>query len=308
MKTVMTGLVGAIFLAAMNCAQAQETVEIEVEVEREQARAEAELSREEAQQRLREARKKLEEAAMEIAELSARVVGDGTVEIMEFITGPRRAMLGVNIGPGQQGETREDGVRVLGVTPGGPAAQAGIRSGDLLLEIGETTLDWADDSSPARKLLDTLGDTEPGTTVELSYRRDGEVATASVETRAREAGMRSWMPEGMELPQLPADAPHAPAFVHRMLMAQWGDMELVELTPELGEYFESSRGVLVVRAPEDPMLGLQDGDVILDIAGREPADPGHVIRILRSYAPGERLVMTVVRKGERRQLEADIPE
>ncbi|MFU8895602.1 MAG: hypothetical protein ACNA8J_04380 [Gammaproteobacteria bacterium] len=67
-------------------------------------------------------------------------------------------------------------------------------------------------------------------------------------------------------------------------------------------------GVLVVRAPSDPTLGLQDGDVIMDIGGRQPADPGHVVRILRSYVAGERLVMTVVRKGERRQLEADIPE
>lgn len=308
MRTALTGFCAAIFLAAAPCAQAQDTVEVEIEAEREQVRAEAALSRQEAEQRLREARKKLEEAAMEIAGLSARVVGDGTVEIMEFVARPRRAMLGINIGPAGEEEAREDGVRVLGVTPGGPAEQAGIRSGDLLLKIDDTTLDWEDDSSPTRKLLDTLGDTEPGAGVELSYRRDGETATASVETRARKAGVRSWIPEGMELPHLPADAPQAPAFMHRMLMAKWGDMELVELTPELGEYFDSSRGVLVVRAPEDSVLGLRDGDVILDIAGREPADPGHVIRILRSYAPGERLVMTVMRKGERRQLEADIPD
>jgi S1-C subfamily serine protease len=95
--------------------------------------------------------------------------------------------------------------------------------------------------------------------------------------------------------------------LRQLMTDRWGDMELVTLSPGLGEYFKVDEGVLVVRAPSDTTLGLQDGDVILDIAGRTPQNPAHVARILRSYAPGERLVMTVVRSGERLQLEADVP-
>ena len=46
------------------------------------------------------------------------------------------------------------------------------------------------------------------------------------------------------------------------LLAGWGDAEFVTLTPGLGRYFGTEKGVLVARAPRDAALGLQDGDVI----------------------------------------------
>ncbi|NGX14823.1 PDZ domain-containing protein [Wenzhouxiangella sp. XN24] len=266
----------------------------------------------EADARFREARARLEAAAREIAELTAQAVGESSVEIRELLRAPRRMMLGVSIGPtetvgeGEPGEARAAGVQVLGVTPGGPAEEAGIRSGDVLLAIGDTELDWTADTSPTDKLLAALDRSEAGDELELRYRRADEVATAAVEIRPWTARLFGWSSDGFGFPT-PPDAPRPPAFMHRFITAGWGDMELVELTPTLGEYFSASEGVLVVRAPSDPVLGLQDGDVIVDIAGRKPADPGHVVRILRSYAPGERLVMTVIRKGKSEQLEADIP-
>jgi PDZ domain len=73
------------------------------------------------------------------------------------------------------------------------------------------------------------------------------------------------------------------------------DMELARLTPGLGRYFGTDTGVLVVRAPPDGALGLQDGDVILSIGGRKPIDSSHVIRILGSYDPGEKITLEVLR-------------
>jgi len=242
----------------------------------------------------------------EIAELSLDMVGETQIVIREQMNGdltPRRVLLGVNIGP--VGGPGEGGVPVQGVTPDSAADAAGIRSGDVLLSIDGLQLDWADDTDPQSKLLARLAEIEPGTRFKVEHRRDGEVLTADVEAR----------PRGEELDfdfdfeelhrSLP---PGAQAFVERFIVDRWGDMELVELTPGLGDYFETEEGVLVVRAPSDDTLGLEDGDVILDIAGREPTDARHVVRILRSYEPGERLVMTVVRKGRKQQLEADIPE
>lgn len=260
-----------------------------------------------AEARLREAEERLKAAAREIAELSAQVFADAGIAIEREVMGrARRAMLGVSIGPVGGDDAREDGVQVLGVTPGGPADEAGIRTGDVLVALGDTRLDWSGDTSAVNKLLGALREVEPDSEVALSYRRDGAEATTPVK-------VRSWsltgMPFDMEVLRgmLPPDAPHPPHFARRFMLDAWGDMELVSLTPGLGDYFKTDEGVLVVRAPSDDTLGLQDGDVIVDIAGRKPADPGHVVRILRSYSPGERLVMTVVRKGERRQLEADIP-
>jgi len=273
------------------------------------AGTEAERDRTEAQ--LEDAQARLEAAAREIAELTARIVGDAGVSAMarleEFARGPRPVMLGINIGPVGGPEAREDGVLVLGVTPGSSAEEAGIRSGDVLLSLGGTRLDWSDDSSPVDKLLDGLRAVESGTKVEVGYARDGRAATVAVEARPWSWAHAFHYDNERARVAPPPGMPRPNDFLRRFTAERWGDMELVALSPGLGEYFKSSEGVLVVRAPADPTLGLQDGDVIVDIAGRVPLNPGHVARILRSYAPGERLVMTVIRHGERRQLEADIP-
>jgi len=91
---------------------------------------------------------------------------------------------------------------------------------------------------------------------------------------------------------------------HRPLM----DMELATLTPRLGRYFGSEHGVLVVRAPADGALKLEDGDVILAIDGRQPTSGSHATRILGSYQPGERVTLRVLRERRTIELEATLPE
>jgi type II secretory pathway component PulC len=257
---------------------------------------------------LEEAQARLEQAAREIAELTAQMVGEAGVTALsrleELTRGPRPVMLGVTIGAVGEPEAREEGVQILGVTPGSSAEAAGIQSGDVLLAIGDVTLDWSGEASPVSKLLESLDGVEPGTQLEVRYRREGQVATATLEARPWSWPRAFALESERMMREMPAGAHQA---MRRFMVDSWGDMELVELTPGLGEYFQVTEGVLVVRAPADDLLGLREGDVIVDIAGRTPADPRHVARILRSYAPGERLVMTVVRKGQRETLEADIP-
>ena len=85
------------------------------------------------------------------------------------------------------------------------------------------------------------------------------------------------------------------------------DMELARLTPGLGRYFGTDTGVLVVRAPPNGGLGLQDGDVILSIDGRKPIDSSHVIRIFGSYDPGEKLTLDVLRLHRRISVVTTVP-
>jgi S1-C subfamily serine protease len=92
------------------------------------------------------------------------------------------------------------------------------------------------------------------------------------------------------------------------LLEEWGDAEFVTLTPGLGRYFGTEKGVLVARAPEDATLGLKDGDVIVSIGGREPQNNRHAMRILRSYQPGEAVEIRILRDRRAQTLRASIPE
>jgi S1-C subfamily serine protease len=91
------------------------------------------------------------------------------------------------------------------------------------------------------------------------------------------------------------------------LGGRWNDLELVTLTPALGSYFGATEGLLVVRVPDEPSIGLQDGDVILDIAGREPTSPEHAMRILMSFEPGETITFSVMRRQRRESIEYRVP-
>jgi multidrug efflux pump subunit AcrA (membrane-fusion protein) len=86
-----------------------------------------------------------------------------------------------------------------------------------------------------------------------------------------------------------------------------GTMQLTALTPQLGRYFGTDRGVLVVRAPTHGVLQLQDGDVILSIGGRTPASPSQAIRILTSYDPGEKIRLVIMREHHRRDISVTLP-
>jgi hypothetical protein len=89
---------------------------------------------------------------------------------------------------------------------------------------------------------------------------------------------------------------------------EFGGMELASITPKLGAYFGVSEGVLVVQAPENDAFKLEDGDVLQTIDGRKPEDGGHAMRILRSYKPGEKLAITVLRQRKPVTLAVTMPD
>ncbi|MBA3562782.1 MAG: PDZ domain-containing protein [Gammaproteobacteria bacterium] len=258
----------------------------------------------EIERKLDEAQERLEEAAREVAELSAEL-GGGVAAAMEGLHfGMRRAMLGINIGGSS--DRNDDGVEVTGVSPGGPADEAGIEAGDVLVSLQGHALAAGGDGKPVRRLLDIMREIEPGERVTVEYLRDGNKEEAEIE--AGEFGPHAFL-AGLGDEDFAFEfefPPHFPGMSH--FFSQWGRMELTSLTPGLGNYFGTDEGLLVVRAPENEALMLQDGDVIVSIAGREPESPSHALRILRSYRPGETLRIDIVREQEPQSLEFVMPE
>jgi S1-C subfamily serine protease len=247
--------------------------------------------------RLADAQRRLEDAAREVAELSGEAAGvDGMRGFEHFLGNPRRAMLGVNLG---DAEPSGGGVRVDGVSPGGPAAEAGVKSGDVIVAI------QAKPVATGRELVRAMESIEPGEKVALRVRRDGKPVDVTVVARPLDRATFVGAPFMRALPAM-----EAMPFEHvgHWLLGSWGDAEFVTLTPGLGRYFGAEKGVLVARAPDDASLGLEDGDVILSIGGREPQTGSHAMRILRSYQAGESVELRILRDRRAQTLSARIPE
>jgi hypothetical protein len=64
----------------------------------------------------------------------------------------------------------------------------------------------------------------------------------------------------------------------------------------------------MVRVPQDKELKLEDGDVLVDIDGRIPKNPGHAFRILGSYQPGEKVTLNVLRQRKKMAIPVTVPE
>ena len=243
---------------------------------------------------LEEARRKLDEAARQVAELSMQLGHhEGGPDVMFFNTaGPRRAVLGVQIDP----DSGKEGARVLKVSPGGAAEQAGLADGDVITALDGKAV--AGSQAPGRVVVDYMRDVQPDQKVKVKVLRAGKNKEFVVVARPpMMVGRRAFniqVPDGGG-PGFAGAMPEIHTFTN-FWQGEFGGMELASITPKLGAYFGATEGVLVVQAPGNAAFKLEDGDVILTIDGRKPDDGAHALRILRSYKSGEKLNMQVLRQ------------
>ncbi|HSB54525.1 MAG TPA: PDZ domain-containing protein [Gemmatimonadales bacterium] len=209
--------------------------------------------------------------------------------------------LGVMLGGTDPGADSA-GARVRAVMPDSPADAAGLRRGDVITRLNGTPLDGS------RKLVELARGLQPGDTVRLEYRRDGATRTATlvadrmesrIDMSFREMPGPGRHGEGMG----PGIEMHMPGMdMHMMMFRHHAGLELVEMGKDLGEYFGTSEGYLVVKPPADSASPLKAGDVIMAIDGRKPQSVEHAFEILHSYAPGEKAKFDVMRKKQRTTL------
>ena len=250
------------------------------------------------QQQMTEARRQLARAVGDVARASAQLAQPAQYRTrgMPFVFAGGQAVLGLSI------EDSDFGVYVTGVTPNGPAATAGVAVGDTIVSINDVELArLAGTRSPSAALLGQIGMVAPGDEVKLRILRGGDYRDVVV--KAGEGSLRQPFLFTRDWQQ-PMRLNTWGAF---MMNGRWSDIELASLTPELGEYFGVTEGLLVVRAGRASELGFRDGDVIIDIAGREPQSPEHALRILGSFEPGESLQAAIMRQRQRQSLAINVP-
>jgi S1-C subfamily serine protease len=241
----------------------------------------------------------------------------------------RRARLGIKVNLRPR-ETDSIGAYVDAVTPGSPADEAGIQSGDVITRLdGKSVLaggaaeggDRERQSLPGLRLVELAARLEPGDTVPVEYRRGTERRTVSVVTAdepdlvTRDGDRFTFAFRGPHAVGGARVAPD-PDLMDRLEVAgpHWrfltgsplGRLELAPLNADLGRYFGTEEGVLVISAAKDSALGLKGGDVVLRVDGREPSGPSHLLRILRSYEAGETFKLDIMRDRKRQTVTARI--
>ena len=251
----------------------------------------------------------------------------------------RRGRLGVLVDLTPDAGRDSIGARIAGVTPGGPADHAGVRTDDIVLRINGTRLVGgaaaggarreadAEQSAPGLRLIEIASSLDEGDTVRLDVRRDSRPLTLTFQAGQSDVdvmvrrfggdGMAPAMPFMQDdfqnslfrvLPDGGAAAGTGPqGRVSIRIGGPLADLELVKVNPGLAEYFGTSEGLLVVDAPSDSSLNLRAGDVILGIGGRHPTSPAQAIRILGTYEPGENVAFEIMRQKHRATVNGKMP-
>lgn len=248
------------------------------------------------------------------------------------VTTSGRAMIGVtvNLRPSAADST---GATISAVTPGGPAAKAGLLAGDVITKFNGTALvvrgqAIVDDgqSGPGLRLIELVSRVEPGDTVAVEWRRERQRKTAQIVTTARnvwvsgdnvpEVRVFTAPPPGAYALQLDMDGrerqlaelrshlgemrtPMPMMTEGRLFIRMSGPLGGVQFAPinaDLGRYFGVTEGILILDTPDTSAhVDLKGGDVIVAIDGRKATDVDQLMRIISSYNDGETINFDVMR-------------
>jgi hypothetical protein len=278
--------------------------------------------RRELESRLRDLREQLRDVERQLRDVRGSPSFFGGV----FMLSTNRAQLGVLVQLEADSETDRIGALLQSVPEGGAAEEAGLRDGDIIISFdgerlaGRYPAADPDESEPAKKLIDLIGDKDPGDEVTIEYQRDGETRSTVVTLDERDSWLQTYsvrLPQTdfpqMVVPSVPefrmfGDGDRSGFTVLSLWGDRWADIELVRLNEDLGRYFGASEGLLVISPPDNDELDLQAGDVILGIDGREPRSPSRALRILRSYEEGETVNIEIMRDRNRMTISYVVPE
>jgi serine protease Do len=176
---------------------------------------------------------------------------------------------------GSFGVKEREGVLVAEVMKGSPADTAGLRAGDVVVDLSGTPIKEVPD------LQRRIAAIRPGQTMKLTVIRD-----------------KKPVPITVKIGEMPADEPvvaEAPG------NDEWG-LSVESLTGDAALRLDLpvSRGLLVTEVqPGSPAekAGIRRGDVILEISRRPADDPATLFKALSALKPGETILIYVHRTG-----------
>jgi serine protease Do len=176
---------------------------------------------------------------------------------------------------GSFGVKEGGGVLVAEVMKGSPADTAGLKAGDIVVELGGSSIKEVPD------LQRRVAAVKPGQTMKLTVIRERKPMSFSV-----------------KIGEMPSDEP---VVAEGPSTDEWG-LNVESLTGDAALRLELpvNRGLLVTDVqPGSPAekAGLRRGDVILEVARRPADDVANLYKALGALKPGESLLIYVHRTG-----------
>ncbi|GAA0718636.1 PDZ domain-containing protein [Dokdonella soli] len=294
-----------------------------------------------ARTELAELRAQMQELSRKMAKLSGELGDVGPrAYAYRYVGDPNRGMIGVVLAKDERG------LRVTAVTPGGPASKAGIKNGDVIANVRGDLEGPSGDT--ATFLNEALRNLKVGQEVKLFVLRDGKKSEVTVKAERREpynfadafgadSGDGGMLPpdfdkhirKSVEIATRQAQraAEHAQltqeqslriaqraneqaqrTLRHVSLSMPWWGLNLASLNPELGRYFGTDKGALVISADADALPGLRGGDVITSVAGETVSRPEDALRALRDQPAGKDVPIRLLRDHKTVALNVKAPE
>lgn len=257
----------------------------------------------------------------------------------------RKARLGVVVLMDANPATDSIGAVLMALSPNGAAYRAGLRTGDivtrfngkLIADPALTTTARTETSIPGLRLIELTAGMSPGDSGTVQYRRAGAVRQttvvasdepaqpiitewpapprASIRTRELPRERRDTFAVQFDSFFTPTPLATSPV-MRRGMNNSWStnwvvgsplaNVDMAPLNPELGRYFGTSEGVLVINLPSDSRIGLKPGDVVLAVDGRECKSPNQMMRVLMSYDRDDTITFQIVRQKSRMKVTGTI--
>jgi serine protease Do len=206
----------------------------------------------------------------------------------------------------------KQGVEVKRVDEKSPAAKAGLKENDVILEVNGKGLDGIE------QFQRSIGETSPGTKVDLTIWRNGARQTVSATLDSRPSFFAFNGPEffpGGALPPMPP-MPPVPFNGVNPFPTMPGDSPVVgfegeALNSQLAEFFGVKEGVLVrfvtAKTPAE-RAGLKAGDVVIKVNGTPVTNPREISGLVRASRNKKAIAFTVVRDKKEISLNVEIAE
>ena len=220
----------------------------------------------------------------------APMMGGNEFKMFSDGNNSNRAFLGVS------SEKSEKGAKIVSVEKESAAEKIGLQKDDIITKVGDTKIEGSDD------LYDAIGKYKPEDKVTITYLRDGKTATAAATLgKSNSSDVRVFNFNNRDFN---FDMPELKGLQELRVMPRINGMEFsTNRKPKLGmqlQDLEEGKGVKVLDVDENTpsaKAGLQKGDVITQVDGKNIASVDELKTAIKDIKEGDSIAVSFNRNG-----------